>query len=100
MMDLVENGMVVGAEREWERLNADTPADKATVRDFDRFAWDYDMIADVLVSAFGLADGDLDEEVAKCIYSGLPGDYASKLISDWSSRPGIKQKYNRMMEDC
>ena len=99
MLEMVENGMVVGAERAWEQLNADSPADKATLRDFDNFAWDYEMVHDVLEFAFGLEDGDLTEDVARCIYSGLPRDYAEKLIRDWSDRTGIKEKFNRYMGD-
>ena len=93
-MEPIENGMVVGAMEEWERLNADTPSDEATTIDFDNFAWETDRVAEVLVHGFGLDDGDLTEDVAKVIYSALPRDYAMELVSGWAETDRAQDAYD------
>ena len=93
-MEMIENGMVVGAEREYAKMYMETPADNATVADFDAFAWDTDRTADVVSNAFGLEKGDLTEEVAKLIFSGLPADFVEKCVRDWSENDDVKNAYN------
>lgn len=93
-MEMIENGMVVGAEREYARMYMETPADNATTTDFDVFAWDTDRIAEVMIHAFGLEKGDLTEEVAKLIFSGLPSEFAAKCVKDWSENDDVKNAYN------
>lgn len=97
-MDDLENGMVALGAREWERLNAETPADRATPDDFDMFAWDDCRVAEVMIRAFSLEDGDIQEDVAKMIFSGLPADFTHGMIREWMQDTKVQDAYNDWME--
>jgi len=98
-MNEIENPMVTVGAVEWERMNAQVPSDNATAEDFDAFAWETDRVADVMIAAFGLCEGDLTEEVAKVIYSGLPQEFVRKLLEDWSSDDDVRDKYNKWRKE-
>lgn len=95
----IENGMVLMGGPEWERLNAPVPSDTATGDDYGRFAWDTGRVAEMLIAAFGLSDGDMDEEVAKAIYSGLPARYAEDLANDWAESDRVQEAYNEWVHE-
>lgn len=97
-MEMIENGMVVGAEREYALMYADTPADKATVHDLDRFAWDTDSVKEIVVRAFGLDDDDLTEDVAEIIFTGLPAEFSARCIKDWATQDDVRERYNNYVE--
>lgn len=95
---MIENGMVLLGAQEWERMNADTPFDRADIGDFDRYIWDTDQVADMLIGEFGLGDGDLNEEIAKLIFDKLPAAYAANIVRKYvdSIDP---EKYNAWKEN-
>lgn len=97
-MEMIENGMVIGAEREWNLLHMETPADNATIRDLDRFAWDTESIKDVMIRAFGLNDDDLTDDVAEIIFSGLPAEFSASCLKDWAAQDSVRERYNKYVE--
>jgi hypothetical protein len=98
-MEMIENGMVVGAAHDWEQMYADTPADNATTDDFDMFAWQTGLVAEVLANAYGFRAEDISESVAQDIYCGLPAEYAAGLIRDWSQKEDVKERYNHYIKE-
>lgn len=95
---MIENGMVLLGAAEWERMNADTPFDQADVSDFDRYVWDTDQVAGMLIGEFGLADGDLTEETAKLIFDRLPAAYAANIVRKYAETID-PEKYNTWKEN-
>ena len=94
----VENGMVVGAAAEWERLNRPAPSCMATVEEFEKFAWDAGRIKEIMVRSFDLWDDDLTEEVAEAIWSGLPSEFTHGLVSGWMQLDSTREDYDEWVE--
>ncbi len=96
MVEMVENGMVVGVAEEWERLNAETPYDKAGFPQMESYLWDTGRVHEVVGMICGLEDGDVTEEVAQLIYDHLTGDEIRSRTLDWFRRVDAND-YNAWM---
>lgn len=82
MLD-IENGMVVGADAEWERLNADTPYDKADIPQMESYLWDVEEVATLVEWVCGLDEDAVTEEEAVAIYDHLNRDEVDRELRRW-----------------
>ena len=95
---MLENGMLVGADAEWECLNEPTPYDKADEHEIEEYAFDRDMVHEVVAVICGLEENDLTEEVAVTVYDHLNEIEAWNGLRKWFYKVDGR-KYNEWYEE-
>lgn len=95
---MLENGMLVGADAEWERLNEPTPYDKADEHEIEEYAFDRDMVHEVVAVICGLEENDLTEEVAVTVYDHLNDVEIWNGLRKWFDKVDGR-KYNEWYEE-
>ena len=87
-MELIDNGMLYGAEHAYATLYVldDTPWDLRKPPDLYRFVWEYDL-EDAILDEYG--DGDPD-----VILDHLPQDEAIEMIEDYIRCYDLIDQYN------
>jgi len=98
MTNDIENGMLVGADAEWERLNEPTPYDQADEHEIEEYAFDRDMVHEVVAVICGLDVGDLTEEVAVMILDHLDKTEVWNGLRKWFDGED-ERKYNEWFND-
>ena len=88
-MDHIDNGMLIGAERDWAAMYTldDTPWDLRRPDDLLRFAWDLEL-QDRILEQCG------DEEQITGTLDGLPRGEAIALIESYIRINCLTDRYN------
>lgn len=82
-MNDIENGMLVGADTEWERLNADTPYDNAETPQIETYLFDQERVREVVSAICGIDADDISEEAAVAIYDHLVQSEVENALRSW-----------------
>lgn len=97
-MENIENGMLVGADAEWERLNADTPYDKAGTPQMESYLFDRDRVREVVTAVCGIDTDDITEDAAAVIYDHLVRSEAEAALKAWFASED-RAKYDEWWHD-
>lgn len=91
MFDL-ENGMLVGADAEWEHMHEETPWDRRDSSRLLDFIWDEALMDELLQDT--LHAPKLDCDVAEELFINMPGAYKKHTIERYLQRRGLIDRYN------
>ena len=83
MFEPVENGMVVGAEREFDRMYGDTPYDSAEFPQMESYLFDTEKVGEFVEGMCGLESGDMTEDVAVLVYDHLDKSELLTAVRNW-----------------
>lgn len=99
MVELIENGMIVGAERVWEEKNKEGPYERALFADMESYLFDRERVHEVVEHICGLEDGDITEEVAVLIYDHIISNETDKAVRWWFEKWVEPDKYDAWWKD-
>ena len=97
-MNDVENGMLIGAEAEWECMCAETPWERRTDESILAFVYEEDMAGKIIMA--WLDTQDCDEDAAWMLFERLTKPEQVRLV-EWfmDGKRGLISMYNNALKE-